>query len=201
MELDELKENWNQLQQQQKELSTQTINQIMMNTTTTIQQMQQKNQYWNNLGKVIFPMLMVILIINVIIGYFVPKPHTTFLSSVSYALIMIVFAVVSMYMYRWQEKILKYYHTGDLKAYLIKTIKDFKRFYLVYNVTYLVLFPAYFYAMFKLLLNVVLNLSENTTIISCAVLSALSITCSHIYYRVTYFKRIRSLEADLRELD
>ena len=201
MELEELKENWNKLQQQQKELSTQTINQIIMNTTTTIHQMQQKNQYWNNLGKVIFPMLIIVLIINVIIGYFVAKPHTTFLSSVSYALIMIVFAVVSMYMYRWQEKILAYYNAGDLKASLTKTIKDFKRCYLIYNLTYLVLFPAYFYAMFKLLLNVVLHLSENTTLISCTMLSILSIISCHLYYRVTYFKRIRSLESDLRELD
>jgi len=201
MELDELKEDWNKLQQEQKELSIHAINQIIMNTNTTINELQQKNRYWNNLGKVIFPMLIVVLIINVIIGYFVPKPHTTFLSSVSYALIMIIFAVVSMYMYRWQEIILAYYNAGDLKASLSKTIKDFKRFYLLYNLTYLVLYPAYFYAMFKLLLNVVLHLSDNTTLISCAILSILSIIASHIYYRPTYFKRIRSLEADLKELD
>jgi len=55
--------------------------------------------------------------------------------------------------------------------------------------------------MFKLLVNVVLHLSENTTLISSAVLSILSIVASHIYYRLTYFKRIRSLEADLQELE
>jgi hypothetical protein len=200
MELDELKNDWNNIHQQQKELSTHTINQIIMNTTTTIHQLQEKNHYWNNLAKVIFPMLIVVLVINVVIGYFVPSPHTSFLSSVTYALIMIIFAVVSIYMYRWQEAILAYYNPGDLKASLKKTIKDFRRFYLVYNLTYLVLYPAYFYAMIKLLLNVVFHLSENATLISCAVLSILSIICSHIYYRLTYFKRIRSLEADLREL-
>jgi hypothetical protein len=200
MELDEFKEDWNKLQRQQEELSTDTINQIIMNTTITIHQMQQKNQYWNKLGKVIFPMLIVILIINVIVGYFALSPHTPMLSSVSYAFIMIVFAVISMRMYLWQEKILSYYNPGDLKASLSKTIKDFKRFYLLYNLAYLILYPAYFYAMLKLLLNVMLQLSESTILISSAVLSVLSIITGHIYYRLTYFKRIRSLEADLREL-
>ena len=201
MELDELKENWNQLQQQQKELATDTINKIIMNTNLTINEMQQKNSYWNKLAKGIFPALIVILIINVAVGYFVPAPHTAFLSRVSYALIMIIFAAASLYMYRWQENILNHYNAGDLKASLAKTIKDFRRFYLVYNLVYLILYPAYFYAMFKLLVNVVLHLSENTTLISSAVLSILSIVASHIYYRLTYFKRIRSLEADLQELE
>jgi hypothetical protein len=201
MELDELKENWNKLQQQQKELSTHTINKIIMNTNITINEMKQKNSYWNNFAKVVFPVLIVILIIDVAIGYFAPAPHTTFLSRVSYALIMIIFAVASLYMYRWQENILNYYNAGDLKASLVKTIKDFRRFYLFYNLIYLVLYPAYFYAMFKLLVNVALHLSENTTLISSAVLSILSIVAGHIYYRLTYFKRIRSLEADLQELE
>jgi hypothetical protein len=55
--------------------------------------------------------------------------------------------------------------------------------------------------MFKLFVNVVLHLSENTTLITSAVLSILSIVAGHIYYRVTYFKRISSLEADLQELE
>jgi hypothetical protein len=201
MELDELKADWNKLQQQQKELSTDTINQIIMNTSTTMQEMQQKNQYWNKLGKVVFPVLIVVLIVNVIIRYFAPLPDTTFPANIIYALIMIVFAVVSLYMYRWQEKILACYNPGDLKASLTKTIKDFKQFYLVYNLAYGVLFPTYFYAMFKFLLNVVFHLSENTILTSCAVLTILSIIAAHIHYRRTYFKRIRSLEADLRELD
>lgn len=201
MELDEFKENWNNLQQQQKELETNTINKIIMNTTVTINEMQQKHSYWSNFAKVVFPALIVVLIINLAIGYFAPVQHTAFLPRVSYALIMIIFAVASLYMYRWQENILNHYNAGDLKASLAKTIKDFRRFYLFYNLVYLVLYPAYFYAMFKLLVNEVLHLSENTTLISSAVLSILSMVAGHIYYRVTYFKRIRSLQADLKELE
>ncbi len=201
MELDELKENWNKLQHQQKELPTHTINTIIMNTNITINEMRQKNSYWNNLAKVVFPVLIVVLVINVAIGNFAPAAHTAFLSRVSYALIMIIFAVASLYMYRRQENILNYYNSGDLKTSLAKTIKDFRRFYLFYNLVYLVLYPAYFYAMFKLLVNEVMHLSENTTLISSAVLSILSIVAGHIYYRLTYFKRIRSLEGDLQELE
>ena len=201
MELDDLKENWNTLHQQQKELSVNTINHIIMNTNITINEMQQKNKYWNNLAKVICPVLVIILITNVIIGYFAPAPHTSFPASISYALIMIIFAIVTMYMYRWQESILACYNAGDLKASLTKTIIDFRRFYIIYNLVYLVLYPAYFYAMFKLLLNVIFHLSETTILLSSAVLSMLSIVGSHIYYRLTYFKRIRSLKEDLRELN
>jgi glucan phosphoethanolaminetransferase (alkaline phosphatase superfamily) len=79
--------------------------------------MQQKPHYWNNLAKVIFPVLIAVLIINVIISYFAPAPHAIFFSIISYALIMIIFAVVSLYMYRWQEGILANYNVSNLKTF------------------------------------------------------------------------------------
>jgi hypothetical protein len=54
--------------------------------------------------------------------------------------------------------------------------------------------------MFKALLAIILHLSENSILIRSAILSIVSIISSHIYYRVTYFKKVKSLQADLHEL-
>jgi hypothetical protein len=199
MELDELKSSWDNLQQQQKQLSDNSIHQIMMTTTNTINQLQQKNKFWNDFAKVICPILIVMVLINVAISYFDPARHSGTPASITYALIMILFAVVTLYMYQRQELILNSYNPGNLKDSLAKTVKDFKRFYLIYTLTYLVLYPAYFYAVIKLLLFF-FHLSQRNILITCAVLSVVCLAASHIYYKLTYFKKLKSLEADLKEL-
>jgi hypothetical protein len=203
MELDDFKAHWNRIQE--KELSKQkytpeTLNRIVMNTTNTLTEMQKKNAFWNNMAKAICPMLLVILVIFIPISYFIPNKQHTFTEALIYIAIMATFAWITLWMYDRQEKIFKIYNSENLKETLQRTIAEFKKFYITFNVVYIFLYPLYYYSMFKLLITYWV-LPTQTLLLICGGLSIISLIAGHIYYKITYFKRIRTLQADLKELE
>lgn len=201
MELDEFKTYWNMQEREieKEKLTIEKLDSIIMKATTTLGEIQAKNVYWRKLGTFTCSMLVVIMLFYLGIQYFVTKQNQTFGQSVILVAIIIVFGLVSIWVYKKQEKIFELNPNENLREALKKTITNFKRFYVLFNVIYLFLFPAYYYAAIKLL-NVFLPLSSNIIWLISGALTLISFVGNHWYYSIHYLKRIKILEENLDEL-
>ena len=214
MELDEFKTHWKEIQLKQlmqQELTIEKLEQIIMNATNTVNHLQQKSVYWNKYNKSVSQMLLgmavpfsLFLLIKAYLLYDKTNFGGSYLiylsTSVAYMAIVIIFCLVTVRVLKRQVQIFSGEGSGDLKEALKKTIRDFKRFYVAYNVLYLFLYPLYYYAIINLI-TFNWRLSFNTMLLICIVLSVLSLAAGHVYYRVKYFSKIKLLEANLRELE
>jgi hypothetical protein len=205
MELDEFKVYWQKIQQQENEQqkhTPETLNQIIMKTITTLSEIQQKNIFWNNFAKAVCPALIGVLLINLGINYFLPSSITghIFLHGIPWVIIMVIFAITTMWASNKNQQIFNIDTTTNLKETLTKAIRDFKRFQILSNAIYVFLFPAYYWAVFKLLLNPMLKLTDHTTLWACVVLTILSYIGNFWYYMAKFHKRLKSMEANLKEL-
>ena len=203
MELDDFKAHWNTIQQQelkQQKHTSETLNHIIMNATNTLGQLHEKNVYWNKLGKAICTALIAVLLLSLVERYFFPDKGVAFGEATVYVVIMIIYALVTIWFYNRQQNIFTIYRSENLKETLTKTIAEFKKFYMLMNLVYLFLFPVYYYAFIKLFITY-WAIPTNVVLIICGVLTIASLIGSHIYYKIKYFGRIASLEADLAELN
>jgi Ca2+/Na+ antiporter len=220
MELDDFKANWNTSQQaaiNQQKLSTDKLDKLMTHSTTALQEIQKRNNYWYKLGMPIFSALIIILLVEMVIFYFVPGKDNVFREMLLPVSIMLVFAVVSMWIYKRHQQIFDVDVSENLRETLRKTVTDFKRFYILYILVYSVLFPAYFYALITFFTGMMrragahdtfirnttesLSLSIPHMIALCISLTIVALLINHWYYRVKYFKYIKILQLNLKELD
>jgi hypothetical protein len=203
MELDDLKENWRELQEKelgQNKHTLETINKIIMNTTNTLTAMQQKNKSWKSAARDILPALIAVVIVEAIVSYFKPNKHHSFLGMLVYTTMLILFSIVSLWMYNRQDQIFKIYNSGNLKESLRNTIAAFNSYYKLYNFVYIIFIPAYFYSMFQLFFGF-LSLSTSDLLWICGVLTVVYFAISHVYYKLTFFRKIKALKRDLIELE
>jgi len=205
MELDEFKVYWQKIQEQENEQqkhTPETLKQLIMKTTNTLSEIQRKNIFWNNFAKAVCPALIAILLVNLGINYFLPSSITghSFLQAIPWVIIMVVFAIITMWASKKNEEIFNIDTTKNLKETLTKAISNFKRFQIVSNAIYLFLFPAYYWAFIKLLLNPYLKLTDHTTLWTCIVLTIVSYIANFWYYMAKFHKRFKSMEANLKEL-
>ncbi len=205
MELDEFKVYWQKIQEQENEQqkhTPETLKQLIMKTTNTLSEIQRKNIFWNNFAKAVCPALIAILLVELGINYFLPSSITghSFLQAVPWVIIMVVFAIITMWASNKNEQIFNIDTSKNLKETLTKAISDFKRFQILSNAIYLFLFPAYYWAFIKLLLNPYLKLTDHTTLWTCIVLTIVSYIGNFWYYMAKFHKRLKSMEANLKEL-
>jgi glucan phosphoethanolaminetransferase (alkaline phosphatase superfamily) len=118
----------------------------------------------------------------------------------AYFVVMVVYCIVTIWVYKRQEQIFTIYNSDNVKETLKQTIAAFKRFYLMLNIIYLFLYPAFYYAGIKLLMTY-WHPSPQTIFITCALATAISLVCGHWYYKVKFFKKLKSLEANLKHLE
>ncbi len=202
MELDEFKLHWNTIQQkeiEEQKLTNETLDKIIMKTTNTLAEIQKTNAFWNKFGTAMCGALIAILAINLVVSYFVPVYDQTYRRSVIPVMVMIVFAAASIWFYKRQERIFDIRADENLKEVLTKTLADFKRFYLLYNLVYIVLFPAYYYAFIALFMSS-LKISTTYSLLICIGLTIISFIINHWYYKVKYFGKIKILKDTLDEL-
>ena len=202
MELDEFKLHWNAIQQkeiEEQKLTNETLNNLIMKTTSTLAEIQKTNAFWNKSGTAICASLIGILVVNLAISFFVPKYDQTYSQSVIPVIVMIVFAATSIWCYKRQQQIFDIRTDENLKEVLTKTLADFKRFYLLYNLIYIVLFPAYYYAFIVLFWGFLKISTINALFISTG-LTVISFIINHWYYKVKYFSKIKILKDTLDEL-
>ena len=207
MELDEFKTHWNTIQDnelQKQKISQQKLEQIIMNATETLSQLQAKSIYWKSVGKITTRMfigvLTVVLLITLIKDFFSYNTFGGIMLSIAYFAVMVVYCVVTMWVYKKQEKIFTIYNSSNVKESLKQTINAFKRFYLMFNGIYLVLYPAFYYAIIKELITY-WHPSVQTIVITLTVVTVLSLAGGHWYYEVKFFKKLRLLEANLADLE
>lgn len=207
MELDEFKAHWNTIQDkefQQQKISSEKLEQIIMNTTDTLNQLQAESIFWNKLGKpicqVLIGALIVVLMITLGEGFYNHSKLNALLVSVVYFAIMVIYAGVTIWVNKRQEQIFTIYKTGSLKDTLKQTATAFRKFYLMLNTIYLFLYPAFFYSVIKLLIPY-WHASTQTVLITCAAATIIFLTGGHWYYTVKFLKKLKALEADFECLE
>lgn len=220
MELDDFKASWNASQEKdinKQKLSTDKLQQLMENSDSALQQIQKTNNYWYKTGTTICTMLIGILLVELLLSRIVPGGKESFGQSLWPVLVMMIFALVSMWFYKRQQQIFDVKLDTNIKEALSKTLTDFKRFYILYMAVYLILFPLYFFALITLVAGTVfkpgntalhvdyisrwLTLSSTGMAEVCIGASVVGLLVSHWYYRVKYFKYIKILQTNLKELE
>jgi hypothetical protein len=206
MELDEFKAHWNSIQDkefQQQKVSPEKLEQIIMNTTDTLGELHSKTIYWKKISKTTNQMLIgvlaVALLIVVIKDIYQHKLADVFLS-IAYATIIALFCIVTVWAYKKQEQIFTIYNNDNIKATLKHTITAFKKYYLMLNIIYLFLYPSYCYAVIKLFIPY-WHPSQQTIYITCAIITFILLAGGHWYYKAKFFKKLKSLEGNLRDLE
>jgi hypothetical protein len=220
MELDDFKASWNASQEEdinKQKLSTDKLEQLMKHSNSALQQIQKTNDYWYKTGVTVCTTLIAILLVEVALSLFVPDMKKSFGQSLWPILVMMVFALTTIWFYKRQQQIFAVEFNNNIKEALSKVVTDFKRFYVLYMAVYSVLFPVYIYAIFALLLGTVgkagnaaphinhivnrFSLSGTGSIAVCVGLSIVCLLLSHWYYKVKYFKYIKILKLNLKEID
>ncbi len=217
MELDEFKTYWNTIQDKEfknQKLTTKKLDQIIMKTTKTLDYLQKKSAYWSKVSKINKPISQILmgmlipfsLIILVKASFMAGKtnsigPSLTYVgTSLIYMAIIVIYCYVTVWVFKRQLQIFTVNNSENLKETLRKTITDFKRFYMKFNIIYLFLYPMYYYAVIKLII-ITWTPSTNNVLLTCAILTIVSLLGGHVYYKLKYFNKIKLLEANLKELE
>jgi hypothetical protein len=206
MELDEFKAHWNTIQDkefQQQKISPEKLEQIMMNTTDTLGQLHSKSIYWRKVGEPICKMLIGVLVFVFLITL-VEDVHlhrlTNILANIAYLIVILLYCIITMRVYKRQEQIFTLYNSANVKDTLKQTITAFKKFYLMFNLIYLFLYPAYYYAVIKLFIPY-WHPSAQILFITCTLATVISLIGGYWYYKVKFFKKLKSLQASLKYLE
>ncbi|MBC8054107.1 MAG: hypothetical protein H7Y13_13660 [Sphingobacteriaceae bacterium] len=202
MELDEFKRYWQDGKGPEFEFRAQTaekLNEIIMKTISTVNELQAKNLYWKKMGDVSCGILLGVLAVNILLHIILPARF----NPPGYNLIEIAFlalyAVITIRVFRYQAAIFDFDTTHALKDTLAKATLRFRRFYVRMNLIYLFLFPVTFFIILKMILGP-LDLGKDNLMFLSAGVTALTFLFNHLYYREKYFKKISALETNLKEL-
>lgn len=214
MELDEFKTYWNSIQDKEfkkQKLTKEKLDQLIMKTTETLDYLQKKSAYWANTNKFNTQMFMGMLIpfslIILVKAYLLAGKINSIWASLTYVgttlaymAIILIFCLVTIWVLKRQHQIFTLNNSENLKETLTKTITDFKRFYVKFNIIYLFLYPVYYYSVIKLMITY-WTPSTNMILLTCGILTIVSLLGGHLYYKIKYFNKIKLLEANLEELD
>ncbi len=207
MELDEFKDHWNAIHDkefQQQIISTQKIEQIIMNTTGTLDKLKEKSIHWNKvnieLSKAAIGIYLVVLLIALIKVFYYQNKENNIIAIIVFIILLIVSTRFSKLMFKKQEQILSIFNAGNVYETLKKTITEFKRFYLKISIISLFFNFLMFFVLIKL--NMFhWNPSLQTTIIICGLMTVVSFLVCHWYYEIKFLKTLRSLEANFKYLE
>jgi hypothetical protein len=203
MELDEFKKYWTAAQQEdykQQKHTTEAIDKIIMNATNTLGELKEKSIFWNRIGGWNSAIMIILVAVHIALLLYRGKEGQGLAGKLPLIGILVGFAWFSRWTYQRQEQIFSANTHQSLKAALSATILDFKRYYRFTNSIFLVISPLAFYAVFALLPGKPGMSWTAMVSLSCA-LTGFSFLIRFWYYKVVYFKRIKAMEANLRELE
>ena len=179
------------------------MEQIIMNTTTTLSLLQSRTDFWkqlnNTTNKILIILLAVVLVlrsIDDILGHNLADIPM----AIIYALVIAAYSKYSVWFFKRQAKIFTLYNNANLKEGLSQTVTTFKRFYWNFNVLFVIIGPIYFYATIKLFIPY-WHPTQQGVYITCIIATIISLIGSHWYYSVKFFKKLRSLDENLKELE
>ncbi len=137
MELDNFKNMWkSQLERDiynNKNIS-EKIKEIIMRTTDILAELTHTNRHWWKTIKTTMILLLGILAINLILFLLVPEKFQHIKNAFSYYAIIASFALISLGLYHFQLRIFDVDISVDLRSAIEKAIRQFNKFYLLYNI-------------------------------------------------------------------
>lgn len=203
MELDEFKKHWNSTQQELKQqvYTPEIINKIIMDTTSTLGELQEKSSFWKTVGSWNSVLMLLPLIGYCTMLYYRGEASQTILAKLPLMAILVVFALFSNWTYKRQEEIFSETSNESIRERISSTLVNFKRYYRFTNLIFLLLAPVAFYAVFEVFLTNGLKLPLSSILLTCVALTGLSFFLRYWYYRTIFFKRIKAMEANLKELE
>lgn len=203
MELDDFKTHWNAVHQAEikhQAHTPETLGYIIENTSSTLGELRTKSSFWKTLGSWNSAMLLVLAIGYGAMLYYKGESPQEITAKLPLLGIIVCFALFSNWAYKRQDEIFSAATGENLKVQIRSTLHTFSRYYRFSNLAFLVLGPMAFYAVIALFFAQ-LELPLSSILLICAFLTGLSFLVRYVYYRNTYFKRLKSLEANLMELE
>ncbi|WP_207423067.1 hypothetical protein [Desertivirga brevis] len=184
--------------------NTEKINSIIMKTNATVGKLHRTNTFWWNFAKVSTILLLLSLALNVITFLASPDKFPQMGKALPFLGIIAVFGLTSLWTYYEQLNIFDIGDSQTMKNAIETSIRRFKRFYLLMNVTYLVMLPPVFYAgslLFQMGFHRVEFIFSLKEVLQSVILTAIAMGASHLYYKRNYFRRLSELKRNLNELD
>jgi ABC-type multidrug transport system fused ATPase/permease subunit len=206
MELDDFKAHWNTIKHielEQQHISPKKLEQIIMNATNTFDQLHAKSVYWRRTANAIVKMLagiLAVLCLILLTKSIYQHKLSDMLAPVAYLLVLVLFCIVTLWVYKRQEEIFTINSDGNVKDTIQQTLTAFNRFFRVMNIIYLFLYPAYYYSVIKLLMPY-WHADMQSVFITCALATVASLAGGYWYYKVKFFKKLQSLKENLKDLE
>jgi len=201
MELDEFKAHWNTIQDkefQQQKISPLKLKQIIMNTTETMSQLYAKSIYWKKFGNISIGIVALCLIIIFIKTFYLHSTNNTAFETMRVSIVTTIYCIAMIWTFKRQEQIFIIDNSKNIKESIEQTITAFNRFYLKMNIIFLFLYPALFYSAIKY--KGYWCSSPQTIWLAVTIATVISLALGHWYYKIKFFKKLKSLEANLKDL-
>jgi hypothetical protein len=205
MELDNFKNIWkSQLERDinSNENVSEKIKGIIMKTTDILSELTYSNRYWWKSIKTTMILLLGITAINLVMFLLFPENFQHIKNPFPYYAIIASFAFISLGLYYFQLKIFDINISVDLRSAIENAIRQFNKFYLLYNMSYIILFPILFYFITKVTLQLFdINMTLSSGLFFSVALTVICLLINHFYYKKKYFRRIIQLKINLKELN
>jgi hypothetical protein len=203
MELDEFKKRWGSVRQEEPEQlghTREVIDGIIRSNTNSLGELREKSAFWNRIGGW-NSALMILLAVGYLVWQYQRGIEVLALAwKLPLVAVLVGFALFSRWTYSRQEEIFSENTDASSREALRKILSDFKRYYRFTNIVFLIISPVAFYAVFEVFLQGS-GLSLTKTMLVATALTGLSFLFRYWYYKAVYFKRIRAIESNLRELE
>jgi uncharacterized protein (DUF3820 family) len=201
MELDDFKKSWGTARRQGSEPGGHTreaVNRILARNTHSLGELQEKSAFWNRIGKWNAALLVLLPVAYLVWQYHRGLGGGALAGKLSLVAVLVGFALFAGWTYRRQAEIFSENTNATTREALRQTLGAFKNYYRFTNTVFLVVSPVAFYAVFEVQ---GFGLSFATTSLACAALTGFSFLFRYWYYRVVFFRGVKAMEANLRELE
>ena len=201
MELDEFKQSWGAARREGPEPGGATraaLDRIIARNTSSLGELREKSAFWNRFGGWTAALLVLLAAGHLVWQYHRGLGGGALAGKLPLVAVLVGFALFSRWTYRRQEEIFSENTDASSKEALRRTLTAFKTYYRFTNAVFLVVSPVAFYAVFEL---PGVGLSVATTGLASAALTGFSFLLRYWYYRAVFFRRIKAMEANLRELE
>lgn len=201
MELDEFKKNWGAARREGPEQGRPTreaVERIIARNTSSLGELREKSAFWNRIGG-----WNAALLVLLAVGYLGWQYHrglagAALAGKLPLVAVLVGFALFSGWTYRRQEEIFSQNTDASSREALRRTLAAFKHYYRFTNAVFLVISPVAFYAVFVVSGA---GLSFATSSLASVALTGFSFLLRYGYYRAVFFRRIKAMETNLRELE
>lgn len=201
MELDEFKKNWGAARREvpnQGGATREAVERIIERNTSALGELREKSAFWNRIGG-----WNAALLVLLAVGYLGWQYHrglagAALAGKLPLVAVLVGFALFSGWTYRRQEEIFSQNTDASSREVLGRTLAAFKHYYQFTNAVFLVISPVAFYAVFEV---PGIGLSFVTSSLASVALTGFSFLLRYWYYRAVFFRRIKLMEANLRELE